>query len=65
MGRTVNQSSCGTSVGDFKVSDLDCADDAVRIAETLEVLVLALETLSKKSKPLGLRGPAPWLGQKS
>ena len=46
LDRTVDQSSCGTSIGDFKVTDLDFADDAVIFAETLEVLVVALETLS-------------------
>ncbi len=56
LGRTVDGSSCGTSVGDFKVTDINFADDSVTVifAETLEVLVLALETLSEESKPLGL-----------
>ena len=54
LGRTVDGSSCGTSVGNFKVTDLDFADDAVIFAETLDVLVLALEALSEESKPLGL-----------
>ncbi len=54
LGRTVDGSSCGASVGDIKVTDLDFADDAVIFAETLGVVELALETLSEESKPLGL-----------
>ena len=38
------RSSCGASFGNVKISDLDFADDAVVLAETLDILVGALET---------------------
>ena len=55
LDRVVDLSSCGTSIGNITVTDLVFADDAVIFAETLEVLVLALETLSEEAKPLGLK----------
>ena len=55
MDRVVDQSHCGASIGNFKVTDLDFADDAVILAESLEVLVLALETFQEEAKPLGLK----------
>ena len=55
LDRVVDQSRCGASVGNFKVTDLDFADDAVILAESLEVLVLALETFQEEAKPLGLK----------
>ena len=55
LGRSVEGSSCGTSIGNFKLTDLDFADDAVIFAETLEVLELALEALHEETKPLGLK----------
>lgn len=54
LGRAVDRSSCGASIGNFKVTDLDFADDAVILAETLEVLEIALEALHEEAKPLGL-----------
>ena len=42
----VNQSICGTFIGNINVTDHNFADDAVIFAETLDVLVLALKTLS-------------------
>ena len=55
MGRMVEDSGCGVSFGDVRVTDLDFADDAVTFAETLELLVGALESLSSELEPLGLK----------
>ena len=55
MGRVVGRTSCGVSFGDVRITDLDFADDAVILAETIETLTEALETLSEESEPLGLR----------
>ena len=49
------RSSCGASVGNVKISDLDFAGDAVIFAETLDILLGALKVLNKESVPLGLR----------
>ena len=49
------RSSCGTSLGDVKISDLDFADDAV-------ILLGALEVLNEESELLGLW--VPWLKTK-
>ena len=49
------RSSCGVSFGNVKISDLDFADDAVIFAETLEILLGALEVLNDESELLGLR----------
>ena len=43
LGRVVDQSHCGASVGNTKITDLVFADDAVIFAESLNVLVMALE----------------------
>ena len=51
------RSSCGASFGNVKISHLDFANDAVNFAETLEILLGALEV----SEPLaGIMG---FLGQ--
>ena len=55
LDRVVDQSHCGASVGNTKITDLVFADDAVILAESLEVLVLALEALHEDAKPLGLQ----------
>ena len=49
------RSSCGASFGNVKISDLDFADDAVIFAETLDILLGALEVLNEDSEPLGLQ----------
>ena len=49
------RSSCGASFGNVKISALDFADDAVIFAETLDILLGALEVLNEESEPLGLR----------
>ena len=55
MGRMLERSSCGASCGNVKISDLDFADDAVIFAETLDILLGALEVLNEEPEPLGLR----------
>ena len=48
------RSSCGASIGNVKISDLDFADDAVIFAETLDILFGALYVLNEESEQLGL-----------
>ena len=47
MGRMSERSSCGASCGNSKISDLDFSDDAVIFAETLDILLGALEVLNE------------------
>ena len=47
LGRMSESSSCGASFGNVKISDLDFADDAVFFAETLDILLGALEVLNE------------------
>ena len=54
-GGSRKKSGCGVSFGIIRITDLDFADDAVICAETTEVLVDALESLSEEADPLGLR----------
>ncbi len=49
------RSSCGASFGNVKISDFDFTDDAVIFAETLDILLGALEVLNEESELLGLR----------
>ena len=49
------RSSCGASFGNGKISDLEFADDAIIFAETLDILLGALEVLNEKLELLGLR----------
>ncbi|KAG0710360.1 Squamous cell carcinoma antigen recognized by T-cells 3 [Chionoecetes opilio] len=62
LDKVVDQSDCGASVGNTKITDLVFADDAVIFAESLEVLVMALEALLEEAKPLGLE--VSWLKTK-
>ena len=55
LGRMSERSCCGASFGHVKISDLDFADDAVIFAETLNILLGALEVLNESSELLGLR----------
>ena len=55
LGRMSERSSCGASFGNVKISDLDFADDAVIFAETLDILLGALEVLNEESELLGLQ----------
>ncbi|KAG0715807.1 Retrovirus-related Pol polyprotein from type-1 retrotransposable element R2 [Chionoecetes opilio] len=57
LDKIVDQSDCGASLGNTKITDLVFADDAVIFAESLEVLVMALEALHEEAKPLDLRSP--------
>ena len=45
-GTMSERSSCSASFGNVKISDLGFADDSVIFAETLDVLIGALEALS-------------------
>ena len=66
MGKVSDRSHCGAFVGDSKVSDLVFADDAVILAESLEVLFMALEgSLGYSQSVRGLKRPGqsvrtPW-----
>ncbi|KAG0716601.1 LINE-1 reverse transcriptase [Chionoecetes opilio] len=62
LDKVVDQSDCGASVGNTKITDLVFADDVVIFAESLEVLVMALEALHEEAKPLGLE--VSWLKTK-
>ena len=56
LGRMSERSSCGASFGNVKISDLGFTDDdAFIFAETLDILLGALEVLNEESEPLGLR----------
>ena len=50
-----DRSICSASFGNVKISDLDFADDAVIFAETLDILLLALEVLNEELEPLWLQ----------
>ena len=52
LGRVVDQSHCGASVGNSKITDFVFADEAVVFGESLEILVMPLEALHKEVKPL-------------
>ncbi|KAG0722631.1 Retrovirus-related Pol polyprotein from type-1 retrotransposable element R2 [Chionoecetes opilio] len=62
LDKVVDQSDCGSSLGNTKITDLVFADDAVIFAESLEVLVIALEALHEEATPLGLE--VSWLKTK-
>ena len=55
LGRAVEQSHCGASVGNTEITDLVFADDAIIFAESLEVLVMVLKALHEEMKPVGLK----------
>ncbi|KAG0712764.1 hypothetical protein GWK47_017730 [Chionoecetes opilio] len=63
LDKVVDQSDCGASVGNTKITDLVFANDAVIFAESLEVLVMALEALHEEAKLLGLE--VSWLKTRS
>ena len=54
LGRMLERSSCGASLGNVKISDLDFAD-AVILEETVDILLGALEVLNEESELLGLQ----------
>ena len=55
FGNMSQRSSCGASLGNVKISDLDFADDPVFLAKTLVVLVEALEALNEEAETLVLQ----------
>ncbi|KAG2455511.1 BRSK1 kinase, partial [Polypterus senegalus] len=55
LGRVMESSGSGISVGEERFTDLDFADDAVIFTESMEVLIGALERLSEESECLSLR----------
>jgi len=55
LGKMVERSDCGVSFGEDKFSDFDFADDAVILADTLDMLVEGLEILGEEIEPLGLK----------
>ena len=48
-------SRCGVSFGEVRITDLDFADDAVILAESVDILTGALEKPSEEAEPLRLR----------
>ena len=54
LKRMSERSSRGALFGNVKISDLDFAHDAVTFAETLDILLGAVEVLNEDSEPLGL-----------
>ena len=60
MGHTVSSSCPGTSFGDERTTDLDFTDYAVIFAETMEVLVVSLDVLSRG---VGEPGIVDFLGE--
>ncbi|KAG0728629.1 hypothetical protein GWK47_032094 [Chionoecetes opilio] len=62
LDKVVDQSDCGASLGNTKITDLVFAVDAIIFAESLEVLVMALEAMHAEAKPL--RFEVSWLKTK-
>ena len=54
-GEDVGEIKLWSSFRNVKISDLDFADDAVIFAETLDILLGALEVLNEESELMGLR----------
>ena len=48
LGMMLERSSCGALFGNVKISDHDFEDDAVIFAETLDILLGALEVLNEE-----------------
>ena len=55
LGRMSERSSCSASFENIRISDRDFADDAVILAEMLDILMGTIEALNEKSEPLGLQ----------
>ena len=55
LGRMAAISGCGAFIGEEKFTDLDFADDAVILAESLDILRSALLFLSEEAGCLGLQ----------
>ena len=54
MERTVGTAMNGVSFGPHSFSDLDFADDVALLAELIDLLVPALETMASEASSLGL-----------
>ena len=68
LGRVVEESHCGASVGSTEIIYLVFAVNAAIFAESLEILVMALEALHEEVKPVGPRSrclEACWMKQSS
>ena len=52
LGRMSERSRYGASFGNVKISDLDFTGDAVIFAESLDIILGALEVLNEESEPL-------------
>ena len=52
MGRMLGRSSCGASIGNIKISDLDFTNVVVIFEEILDILLGAIEVLNEESEPL-------------
>ncbi|XP_076054469.1 uncharacterized protein LOC143033154 [Oratosquilla oratoria] len=50
----IDQCRCGVSIGNTKVTDLVFPNDATLLVESLEVLIVALESLHREARTLGL-----------
>ena len=61
--RMSERSSCVALFGNVKISDLDFADDAVIFADTLDIVLGALEVVNEESELLGLQ--VSWVKTKS
>ena len=55
LERISERSRCGGSFVNVKISQFDFTDDSVIFAETLDILMGALETLNEVLQPLGLQ----------
>src|SRR5712691_5456666 len=55
LGRVSDRNLCCASIGEVEVSDLDFADDAAFLSESLDNLVQTFEALELETKPLGLQ----------
>ena len=55
LERTVHKSCSGTTLGGDVFTDLDFADDVALLADMLDVLLLALDTMSSEAASLGLK----------
>ena len=60
LGRVVEQSHCGASVGNTEITDFVFADDAAIFAELLKILVMARRGTARVDEALGAQG---FLGQ--
>ncbi|KAG0725708.1 hypothetical protein GWK47_038100 [Chionoecetes opilio] len=53
LDKVVDQNDFGASLGNTRITDFILAADAVLLAESLEVLVMALDALHEEANPLG------------